>query len=372
MIIAQKKKIITDANNCIRNGSERCSEELQAVPKGGKGKGGKGYGQCWERGGMGHPRRECPEFLARMNVKCNEVAALNGSGEKGGGGKGKGYKADKGKWNGKGNQNYNYKYNNYNCKSPGKVVGKGLNMFDADYFNTWGDESSGQWPGGSSNWWSDDWSSGSGMNLMMMLERGLEAKEKDRQATKISGERDPLFGAKRGEPITLLNKLEALQTENDIDDENEELISEHTLEHDTQHVTKHRPNKRQRQRRREQQCHESKYCNHNQFGCQHDDHNPYTTTHPRNYTTTFTARPQHNRELELEERARDAAMMCSAQGEDWTGLENSKLTKPSVAPWRTRSHRANAHNKQSTIGSSVNRHITITTTTITTPNCLPR
>ena len=59
--------------------------------KGGKDKGkGKGYGQCWECGEMGHPRRECPKFLARMNAKGGDVSALKGGGKKGKGAKGKG------------------------------------------------------------------------------------------------------------------------------------------------------------------------------------------------------------------------------------------------------------------------------------------
>ena len=41
------------------------------------------------------------------------------------------------------------------------------------------------------------------MNLMMMLERGSEHEEHDGKCTttEIAGERDPLLGKKRSEPI---------------------------------------------------------------------------------------------------------------------------------------------------------------------------
>ena len=71
-------------------------EELNAVAKGGKQKGGKGYGQCWECGGWGHPRRECPKFLERMESDGGDVVAFKGSGKKGKKGKGKGGKGVKG------------------------------------------------------------------------------------------------------------------------------------------------------------------------------------------------------------------------------------------------------------------------------------
>ena len=43
-------------HNFNTNKEENSSEDLYAVPKGGKGKNGKGYGQCWECGEWGHPR----------------------------------------------------------------------------------------------------------------------------------------------------------------------------------------------------------------------------------------------------------------------------------------------------------------------------
>ena len=73
-------------------------------------------------------------------VPGGDVAALKGAGKKGKGGKGKGWKGGKGKWNGKGNYNYNYRYNNNNNyqRFIGKVVGKGLNNFENEYWNAWG------------------------------------------------------------------------------------------------------------------------------------------------------------------------------------------------------------------------------------------
>ena len=97
-------------------------EEFHAVPNGVKQKGGKGYGQCWECGEWGRPRRECPQFLERMKNKRGEVVALKGGGKKGKKGTGKG-KGGKGTWNGgKGFQTYRYNYYN---QSPGKAIGKG-------------------------------------------------------------------------------------------------------------------------------------------------------------------------------------------------------------------------------------------------------
>ena len=56
--------------------------------------GRKGYGQCWECGEMGHPRRECPKFLERMGKgQQQDLSALKGTGKYGKGGKwGKGGK----------------------------------------------------------------------------------------------------------------------------------------------------------------------------------------------------------------------------------------------------------------------------------------
>ena len=67
-------------------------ESLNAATKGGKKGdiGRKGYGQCWECGEWGHPRRECPAFLKIMNKGSNNdghVAALKGAGKYGKGGK---------------------------------------------------------------------------------------------------------------------------------------------------------------------------------------------------------------------------------------------------------------------------------------------
>ena len=57
---------------------------------------GKGYGQCWECGEWGHPRRECEVYLKRMgkgNKVDESIAAIKGYGKFNKGGKG---------WKGKG------------------------------------------------------------------------------------------------------------------------------------------------------------------------------------------------------------------------------------------------------------------------------
>ena len=48
------------------------TEDFNVFSKGNEGKGGKGYGQCWECGEWGHPRRECLKFIARMGKKEKE------------------------------------------------------------------------------------------------------------------------------------------------------------------------------------------------------------------------------------------------------------------------------------------------------------
>ena len=69
--------------------------ELDAVKGGKKGNGkGKGYGQCWHCGQMGHPRRECPEWL---KLQGGNVAALKGGEGYNGKGKGKRAKERRGK-----------------------------------------------------------------------------------------------------------------------------------------------------------------------------------------------------------------------------------------------------------------------------------
>ena len=52
------------------------SEDLCAATKGGKAKGGTGYGQCWECGEYGHPRKECPKFSERMGGGKEETLLL--------------------------------------------------------------------------------------------------------------------------------------------------------------------------------------------------------------------------------------------------------------------------------------------------------
>ena len=153
-------------------------------------------------------------------------------------------KGGKGKWNGKGKPYY--KYNNSYYNSPGKAVGKGLNNVDTIYYNAWGEELYECWNGESCNWWNDDWSNGNAMNLMMMLERGSERNNNNDSlgTTKNTGERDPLLGRKKSEPITLLNKFGALETDSDTDDEEEDEELMHTCAHQTSemkttHASKH-------------------------------------------------------------------------------------------------------------------------------------
>ena len=77
------------------------SDDIVNVVKGsetGDGNQRNGYGQYWECGEMGHPRRECPVFLKRRGKRPQDstAAALKGAGKFGRNGKGKG-KGGKGK-----------------------------------------------------------------------------------------------------------------------------------------------------------------------------------------------------------------------------------------------------------------------------------
>ena len=158
--------------------------------------------------------------------KGGDVAAQKGNGKKSKGGKGKFGKGSKGKWNGNGKGYQNYSNSNYNQRYPGKVVGKGLNAFNNDYYEAWGDDAYNGYNGDGNGWWGDEWFLGNGMNVMMMLERDSAGgdKESETEATdtelqiRITGERGPLRGTRRVEPIKFCNKFNALQ---DIDDEDE-------------------------------------------------------------------------------------------------------------------------------------------------------
>ena len=98
---------------------------INAATKGGKKneKGQqKGYGQCWECGEYGHPRRECRVYFERMGKGTQQdLSALKGAGKYG-----KGGKWSKGKGKGtKGKGYYGSKGKGY--RSPGKAIGKGFN-----------------------------------------------------------------------------------------------------------------------------------------------------------------------------------------------------------------------------------------------------
>ena len=91
--------------------------DLDAVKGNRKDKGkGKGYGQCWHCGQMGHPRRKCPEWF---KLQGGNVAALKGADWNNYKGKGKKGKGKKGQGKGKGwgkvwqvvGQGYRQKFN---------------------------------------------------------------------------------------------------------------------------------------------------------------------------------------------------------------------------------------------------------------------
>ena len=198
-----------------------------------------------------------------MAGKGGEVAALKGGGKKGYKGKGQIGKGYKGKWNGNGKGYQSYKYDKYNQRYLGKAVGKGLNAFNNDYYDAWGEDMYSGCGVDNNNWWGEDWSQGNGMNVMMMLESGNASEEsgkkseevenkKTAKAMKIAGERDPSKGTRRVEPILLCNKYNALQKHED-EDYQIEVEENATDSEDVEYPTKHKPKKRQRLRRKEMQ-----------------------------------------------------------------------------------------------------------------------
>ena len=244
---------------------------LDAV-KGGKqanGK-GKGYGQCWHRGQMGRPRRECPEWFKLQNGTGNVAASKGGEWQnnKGKGKKGKGEKGGKGQgW-----------INNW--RPPGKSVGKSSNCSGSgDYHNAWG------WVGypdlciNCSNYCANSYIG----NAIVMLEVGREIEQTDnddneqrgdktnhddtmteqpnRSLTRIFGERNPSLNGARRKTVELGNSFTTLEYDAGGDDDiGGNVIDEcndydqghnHTIAHPHNHKT-HPPNQRQRRRRRQQ------------------------------------------------------------------------------------------------------------------------
>ena len=337
-------------------------DELYVAQKGGKdkGKGGKGYGQCWECGEWGHPRRECPKFLARVNNKgSGDVAALNGGGKKGKGGKGKWWKGSKGRWNGKGKGNY-HNYNKY-ARSFGKAIGKGLNNFNYDYQEAWGDDLSGGWGnrgGEDDDWWSENWQKGNGMDVMMMFENGNECSTKNEgekgstvKNAKATGAHDKLTNTERVKPIKLQNSYSVFQFEAESDDdsdgdEDEEIANNNRTNahmhnwtddseseqnmHKWTKITKHKPNKRQRQRQTEMRMNmqRHKLCD----------------------------------EFEGDERAGAAAASQIVHENDWIGISEHKFTKSCACNAHNRFHTTEQPRQQLRLQQRSQPHDNTTTT----------
>ena len=84
VVTTEDNHLCKNTNTATSNdGTTNTGQDINAASKGGKAKNGKGYGQCWECGEWGHPRRECPKFIARMAGKGGDVNALKGAGKKG-------------------------------------------------------------------------------------------------------------------------------------------------------------------------------------------------------------------------------------------------------------------------------------------------
>ena len=229
----------------------------------------KGYGQCWECGEMGHPRRECPllfKWMGKGPQQDNTMAALKGNGKYG-----KGGKWGKGKYKGGNGKGFNGGKNTKGYRALGKAIGKGLNYWgEDDYAAAWGGESDyyyNQYSG-------EDWEYGYGDanyvgNQMMLLEGGAITINNSNTITNtitntntslkaVSGSRDSPRGIERAKLVTTHNKYILLMTdEHDNDSDSEDGNETDVIETTTNQNIKHKPNKRQRQRTRLQRQHDN-------------------------------------------------------------------------------------------------------------------
>ena len=312
-------------------------DTLNVATKGGK-KGDKGqrkgYGQCWECGEYGHPRRECKLFLERMGKgQQQDVAALKGMGKYGKGGKlgkgkGKGYKG-KNYYGTKGSKGYRF---------PGKAIEKGLNYWgEDDYAAAWGNEADYY-----HNY--DDWDYGYGDmnhvgNQMMLLEHNKipssssssqnNPEQRDEQQNTmqftVTGKFDPLNKSIHPAPISTQNKYSALEDESDEDagESGEEDVLDSDNDKRRERQKNYNPNRRQRlQNRRRMAQH-----NHNN----HDDHDK-------------EFEEMHN-EDETDEVTRDAAAHDSCTEEDWQTISKHPACKQMVPITTTFTHDELNHNE---------------------------
>ena len=160
----------------------------------------------------------------------------------------------------------------------------GLNTFDMEYYNAWGDAAYGNYSRDGDDWWFGEWMNNNDMNVMMMIERGGEterqdnAEEADARLTKIVGERDPLKGTRRARPIELQNKYGVFQEDVDSEDVFADIDDDNEQTHDNNSITimnrKHKLNKRQRQRRKE--AHEAMQNTHNTIAMRTTNNNLVT------------------------------------------------------------------------------------------------
>ena len=179
------------------------------------------------------------------------------------------------------------------------------------------------------NWWSEDWSQGNGMNVMMLLETGNACEGSEKKAnekvnktdskttvlkTKIAGERDPVKGTRRDEPIRLCNKYIALQDDDEDMDEQTEVETSATDSEDMEYRVKHKPNKRQRQRRKEM-------------------HNNNNTIH---IEQVVQALPPWRRGKALHNNDEDVKDVPLEM--DWLELETTTTTQPRQRPQTTHRH----------------------------------
>ena len=193
-----------DARTRAKGGEQ---EDFNAVKGGKKGK-SKGYGACWHCGEWGHPRRGCPQLRGAQKGTVNAVKGKR----KGFKGKGKGFKGGKGK-------GYKGGY-----RSPGTVVGKGLNYYCGDeYSEAWGDEHykyNHDYSEGDCGY--ETYNGGYVGNLTMMLERGNGVTERDagrRNQIKVEklGACEALTGRVVAKLVKLQNGFDALcSDENDL------------------------------------------------------------------------------------------------------------------------------------------------------------
>ena len=261
-------------------------------------------------------------------------------------GKGKGTKG-KDYYGSKGSKGY---------RSPGKVVGKGLNYWGEDeYTAAWGNEVHYYYK-------YDEWDYTYGDmnhvgNQMMFLEHHTTTTNKTKHQEKtrdeltitilhmVTGTIDPLKRTQRPTPISTQNKYSALGNEDDSDDEDDDVLGSDDIVQPRERKF-YNPNRRQRRQYRRQQAHD----HHNKTDDQSEEFeevqsfvgdvensakniaNNIGIHHNRTITLLWRrSKPGDDNAHMNDENVRDAVVRDGCASDDWQVFEECTWCKNNVA-----------------------------------------